>query len=442
MEQGVSVMDREERLSAGPKSTQEPVAAREVRRRRILLQAALVRASRTRWSVDQVAVEAGIRWGLMRFTIALALLVVVCGVSRAQPPGRDPNRIRTIVLDAGHGGKDPGNLGTGRYKTTEKHISLNVARLVGKYINETFPDVRVVYTRDDDTFIELKERCNIANKAKADVFISIHCNANDNKDPHGCETYVMGLHKTEANMRVAQKENSAILLEEGHELKYDGYDPKDPESIIALSLRQNTHLDLSLLLSSLIQKQFRERVGRPDRGVKQAGFLVISYNTMPSVLVELGFLTNEDEEDFLQKVEGQEYMASAIYRAFKEYKATVEAAGGGGVVAEAPVAVPEVPEKEVVRPSTGAGLVFKVQVATSSKRIDTKPRNFNGLEGVQEHQGAGTYKYTVGAEHTLAGARSLQEHCRAKGYPECFIVAFRNGERIALQEALKLAEAR
>lgn len=440
-EQGDSVMDREERLSAGPQSTQEPVPEHELRRRWMLLRSRRVQAARQRWGVDQNVVEREIMWSLIRFTIALALFVVVGGAC-AQTPGRDPNRIRTIVLDAGHGGKDPGNLGTGRYKTTEKHISLNVARLVGKYINETYPDVKVVYTREDDTFIELKERCNIANKAKADVFISIHCNANDSKDPHGCETYVMGLHKTEANMRVAQKENAAILLEEGHELKYDGYDPKDPESIIALSLRQNTHLDLSLLLSSLIQKQFKERVGRPDRGVKQAGFLVISYNTMPSVLVELGFLTNPNEEDYLQKPEGQDYMASAIYRAFKEYKATVEGAGSQGALAENPVVKPDTVKKEPVKKEPAPALVFKVQIATSSKRIELKPKNFNGLEGVQEHQGAGTYKYTVGAEATLAAARKLQEECRAKGYAECFIVAFRDGERIALQEALKLAEAR
>ena len=452
MEQRVSDMEQEGRLSAGPQSTQQPVPAIELRRRQVLLRAREVQATRQRWKVDQNAVESGILWNLMRCTIALALLLTVGG-THAQTPGRDPNKIRTVVLDAGHGGKDPGNLGTGRYKTTEKHVSLNVAKLVGKYINETYPDVKVVYTREDDTFIELKERCNIANRNKADVFISIHCNANDSKDPHGCETYVMGLHKTEANMKVAQKENAAILLEDGHQLKYDGYDPKDPESIIALSLRQNTHLDLSLLLSSLIQKQFKERVGRPDRGVKQAGFLVISYNTMPSVLIELGFLTNPTEEDFLQKAEGQDYMASAIYRAFKEYKGIVERAGSGGATAETPVVKPDtvrkepvkepvkdpvkVPEKAVVEPA----LVFKVQVATSTKRIPTKPQNFNGLEGVQEHQAAGMYKYTVGAERTVDGARKVQEACRAKGYNESFIVAFHKGERIALQEALKLAEA-
>jgi len=396
---------------------------------------------------------------VLRYAAIATLVFVSTSSATAQTPGRDPNRIRTVVLDAGHGGKDPGNLGTGRYKTTEKHISLNVAKLVGKYINETYPDVKVIYTRDDDTFIELKERCNIANKAKADVFISIHCNANDSKDPHGCETYVMGLHKTEANMRVAQKENSAILLEEGHELKYDGYDPKDPESIIALSLRQNTHLDLSLLLSAYIQKQFKDRVGRPDRGVKQAGFLVISYNTMPSVLVELGFLTNVNEEDYLQKAEGQDYMASAIYRAFKEYKATVEAAGTGTPMVEkleTPVVKPDTTKpvlvrtppkggngsiKEPVKSESQGSLVFKVQITTSSKRIGLKAENFNGIEGVQEQQGAGLFKYSVGKETTLAGARKLQEECRAKGFDGCFIVAFKDGTRIGLQEALKLAES-
>lgn len=433
MEQRVSDMEQEDRLSTGPQSTQQPLAG--------IVAYCHGRAHRN-------ALEAGGGWWLIRGVVGLALFLLV-GLAFGQTPGRDPNRIRTVVLDAGHGGKDPGNLGTGRYKTTEKHISLNVAKLVGKYINETYPDVKVVYTRDDDTFIELKERCNIANRNKADVFISIHCNANDNKDPHGCETYVMGLHKTEANMKVAQKENAAILLEEGHELKYDGYDPKDPESIIALSLRQNTHLDLSLLLSSLIQKQFRERVGRPDRGVKQAGFLVISYNTMPSVLIELGFLTNPTEEDYLQKAEGQDYMASAIYRAFKEYKGIVERNGSGAAVAETPVTKPDTVRKEPVRepvkapekPAAEPALVFKVQITTSSKRLGVKSQNFNGLEGVQEHEGAGLYKYTVGAERTVEGARAIQEKCRAKGFSESFIVAFRNGERIALQEALKLAEA-
>ncbi|HEX2616414.1 MAG TPA: N-acetylmuramoyl-L-alanine amidase, partial [Flavobacteriales bacterium] len=143
------------------------------------------------------------------------------------PQATDPNKVDVVVLDAGHGGKDPGNLGTGRYKTTEKHIALAITKLVGKYINENFPDVKVIYTRDNDTFVELKERCEIANRNKADVFISIHCNANTKAEPSGTESYVMGLHKTEANMRTAMQENASILMEDDHELKYDGYDPKD-----------------------------------------------------------------------------------------------------------------------------------------------------------------------------------------------------------------------
>jgi N-acetylmuramoyl-L-alanine amidase len=384
----------------------------------------------------------------------LAMLLAPCAhpmPSPGLPPGTDPNGIDVVCLDAGHGGKDPGNLGTGRFKTTEKHIALNVTRLLGKYINEGLPGVKVVYTREDDRFIELKERCAIANRAKADVFISIHLNANDNKTPHGCETYVMGLHKTEANMRVAQKENEAILLEEGHELKYDGYDPKDPESMIALSLRQNAYLDHSLLLSSLIQKQFKDRVGRVDRGVKQAGFLVISYTTMPSVLVELGFLTNVEEEDFMQSEKGQDYLASAIYRAFKEYKATLEGTDvstapneakpdSTRVAVETPQAVkPPVPAETA--PTKDSGVRFKVQIITSSKRIDaSKTKNFNGLEGVQEVQGAGLYKYQVGNEPDLEKARAVQATCREKGYEGAFIVAYHNGERVDLQKAVTLAQ--
>jgi len=376
-------------------------------------------------------------------SVVAAALTLFC--SQALGQGRDASRIRTVVLDAGHGGKDHGNLGTGRFKTTEKDVSLNVVRLIGKYIKEAYPNVNVIYTREDDRFIELMERTNIANKAKADVFISIHCNANENHSPNGCETYVMGLHKTEANMRVAQKENAAILMEDGHELKYDGYDPKDPESMIALGLLQNTHMDQSLLLSSLIQKQFRERVGRPDRGVKQAGFLVISYTTMPAVLVELGFLTNATEEEFLQGELGQDYMASAVYRAFKEYKDSME-----GVDTTTASILPEKPNDPEPDPASAPpeetpshskdAIRFKVQIATTSKHVDPKPRNFNGLEGVEEYKSAGLFRYSIGNEHSLEGARAVQKRCRDVGYDGAFIVAYRNDQRMDLQEALKLAQ--
>lgn len=378
--------------------------------------------------------------GITRTGRWTAVLLAVLGASAQTLPqsATDPNRIDVVCLDAGHGGKDPGNLGTGRFKSTEKHIALNVTKLVGKYIKENFPEVKVVYTREDDRFIELKERCEIANRAKADVFISIHCNANEKADPHGTETYFMGLHKTEANMRTAMKENASILLEDGHALKYEGYDPKDPESMIALSLRQNAFMDQSATLSAAVQKQFKDRVGRSDRGVKQAGFLVISYTTMPAILIELGFLSNAEEEDFLQGAKGQDFMASAIYRAFKDYKGTIE---GKDVSLTAPEqAEPDTTRVETPKPEPkDSGVRFKVQIATSGKRVELKPKNFNGLEGVEEMKGSDLWKYTVGDERTLEAARAVQKTCREKGFDSCFIVAFKGGQRIDLQQAVTLA---
>ena len=256
------------------------------------------------------------KWAILGI-LAIAGLLLTSFV----PEEREVNKIKVVVLDAGHGGKDPGNLGTGRYQTTEKQIALDVTMQVGKYIEEAFPDIKVIYTRKTDEFIGLKERTRIANENKADLFISIHCNSNERSSAKGADTFIMGLHKTEANLRTAQKENAAMLLEKDHEVVYDGFDPKSPESMIALSLRQSIHMEQSLDIASLVQRQFRERVHRTDRGVKQAGFWVISFTTMPSILIELGFLTNPQEEDFLQSEDGRSYMASAIYRAFKEYKA-------------------------------------------------------------------------------------------------------------------------
>ncbi len=370
----------------------------------------------------------------------LAAVFVLAFTATAMPQnsGKEANRVGVIVLDAGHGGKDPGNMGTKRYKTTEKDVALAITLLVGKYINEGMPDVKVIYTREDDRFIELMERDNIANRAKADVFLSIHCNANKSTDPHGCETYVMGLHKTEANMRVAMKENESILLEADHALKYDGYDPKDPESMIALSLRQNAYLDHSLLLSSLIQAQFKDRVGRVDRGVKQAGFLVISYTTMPAALIELGFLTNAEEEDFLQSTKGQEYMASAIYRAFKEYKDRIEHKDVNFSELEAKA---KTPAKDSTTARSAGGKAdevrFKVQIVTSSKRIPTSSPKFKGLD-VEEVQAGDLWKYSVGSEPDLDGARKVQDLCKSKGFEGSFITAWQGGKRIDLQQAVNL----
>ena len=218
-----------------------------------------------------------------RVMAACVALVTACAAFAPAPP------VLTLVLDAGHGGKDPGNLGTGRYATTEKDITLDVTLQLGAYIEENLPEVKVIYTRKDDSFPALRERVRIANEAQADLFVSIHCDAFDNAGARGSSTYVMGMHKSEESLRVAMRENASMFKEEGYERNYDGFDPNDPDTYIALSLRQNVNLDASLTLGAAIQQQFKERVGRRDRGVKQAGFYVISYTTMPSTLVELGF---------------------------------------------------------------------------------------------------------------------------------------------------------
>ncbi len=256
-----------------------------------------------------------------------------------------PYRMKTIVIDAGHGGNDPGNLGTGRYKTREKDIALEVALMVGGYINNEFPGIKVIYTRSTDVFIGLSERTDVANRAKADLFLSIHCNAATNTSAMGAETFTLGLHKNKENLEVAMKENSAIFLEDDYKTKYEGFDPNSPESIIALTIMQSAYLQQSLTISSYIQTQFKDRVGRKDRGVKQAGFLVLRKTTMPSILVELGFLTNASEEDFLNSENGKSYMASAIFRGFKEYKELVEDPLPDGSVTPAPENKPETPVK-------------------------------------------------------------------------------------------------
>jgi len=354
------------------------------------------------------------------------------------------DKIQRIVIDPGHGGKDPGNLGTGRYAMKEKDVALNVSLKLGKYIKEAFPDVEVIYTRSDDSFPALHERTHIANKADADLFISIHCNANNNRAAYGSETYVMGLHKTEANLKIAQKENSSILLEEDYEKNYAGIDPTTPEGIIALSLRQNTFLEHSLLFSSLVQKQFRDRVGRRDRGVKQAGFVVISFTTMPSALVELGFLTNPEEEDFLVSSVGQDYMASAIYRAFKQYKAQMESIDPTAfkvVGTDKPSELKK--EAEIPREAADApaqkkkskGIVFSAQLATTTTSVRPSEK-FPGVKDVREFEVDGKFKYFAGEEKTYEKASKLLNELRQNGYPGAFIVAFEDGQIINLQEAI------
>lgn len=230
-----------------------------------------------------------------------------------------------VVIDAGHGGKDPGAVGA---TSREKNINLAVALKAGKYISENLKDVKVIYTRKDDTFIGLAERAEVANRNKADIFISIHSNAISDKRFTGAETYVLGQSMDDANLQVAMKENAVITFEQDYQTKYEGYDPNSVESFIIFSLMQNTYLKQSTEFATMIQNQFRDRVGRKDRGVRQAGFVVLWRTTMPSVLIELGFISNPDEEKYLNSTQGQDYLASAIFRAFRDYKQTIDSRSG------------------------------------------------------------------------------------------------------------------
>ncbi len=229
--------------------------------------------------------------------------------------------VKTIVIDPGHGGKDPGAIGK---KSKEKDITLAIALKTGNYIKKNIKGVKVIYTRTKDEFVPLYKRAEIANKNNADLFISIHVNSAPNKKAYGTETYIMGLHKSEDNLQVAIKENSAALLEDNYKQNYEGIDPKSPETYIIMTLYQNAYRDYSLKFARFVQDQFRLRAKRRDLGVKQAGFLVLWKTTMPAVLIEVGFISNPKEELYLNTDYGQSIIASAIYRAVKDYIKFVE----------------------------------------------------------------------------------------------------------------------
>lgn len=338
---------------------------------------------------------------------------------------QDGFTIKKVVIDAGHGGKDGGCQGA---FSNEKDIALAIALKTGKYIEESFPDVKVIYTRKDDRFLELHERAKIANDANADLFICIHVNSGPTT-AFGTETYVMGLHKSEANLQVAMRENSSILMEDNYQTSYQDFDPNSPESYIAISLMQGAYLEQSLLFAEKIQQQFRERAGRYDRGVKQAGFLVLWKTKMPSVLIETGFLTNAEEEKFLNSDIGQDYLASAIYRAFKEYKTELEKRN-----TKEKSIVTEEREKNIQSLNPDE-IIFKVQIATSSRKLKENDPQFNGLEDIEYYEAGGLFRYTTGKTSSYKQATEIQQFAKEKGFKDAFIVAFKNGKRISLAEA-------
>ena len=352
--------------------------------------------------------------------------------------------LKKVVIDAGHGGKDPGTLGVNGIK--EKNIVLDIAQMLGKKIKAQYPEIEVTFTRDTDIFIPLHERAKIANQKGADLFISIHANSAAAEGAYGTECFVLGLHKTKENLDVAKRENSTILMEDNYEMRYEGFDPNSDESYIALSLQQGIHLDQSLNIAVKVQDEF-VKAGRRDRGVRQAGFLVLHQTAMPSILVEVGFVSNPKEGPDLNQKPLRTKLADALFSAFNRYRNEIEGKNEqlNSTVEETPkkeveIVVDDKKSEEIISTETSIGIVFKVQIASLPNEVKMVPENFNGLTDISEFKINGVYKYLVGNENSFESAVKLQREIREKAYKDAFIVTFNNGEKISITEAFKILE--
>jgi N-acetylmuramoyl-L-alanine amidase len=363
---------------------------------------------------------------LISFISRIVLLIFFIGINELHAQDKP----FVVVLDAGHGGHDSGNRGNGYY---EKNIALNIALKIGSQL-EKIPNVKVIYTRKKDVFIELIQRAKIANEADADLFVSIHCDAFTSSKAFGAGTFVLGLHANERNFQVAQKENSVIFLEENYEQNYDGFDPNDPESVISLILMQETYLDQSIVAANTIQKSFVNNLKRKDRTVKQAGFVVLKYTYMPSVLVETGFLTNKSEGAFLNSGKGQNQMADAITKAILNYKneraASVQ---NEGLLSGQLPQYAESPAETAL-----SDLVFKIQIAASKNKIETKAYNFKGLAPIVREKSGSLYRYFYSQSSSYEASKTHLKMAQSKGFPNAFIVAFNKDKKITISEALRL----
>ena len=331
-----------------------------------------------------------------------------------------------VVLDAGHGGHDPGKHAKSGLK--EKDIALKVVLGIGEILEKN-KDIKVVYTRKTDVFVDLFKRGKIANDANADLFVSVHCNAHDSQ-AYGSETYVLGLHRNKTNFEVAKAENEVIFLEENYEENYAGFNPNSPESFIGLSFMQEEYLDQSIKLATNIQDNFTNKLKRKNRGVKQAGFIVLHQTVMPSVLIETGFVTNTSEGKYLNSKKGQSELSTAIANAIKDYKKDVDLNVGNHI--EKPI-IDTVPTTE----KTITNIVFKVQLAASSRLLEPKPYNFKGLNDVSREKVGNLYKYYYGYTSDYNQAQKLQIQAQNKGYKTAFITAFKDGKQIKVSVALK-----
>lgn len=382
----------------------------------------------------------------------------------------------TLVIDAGHGGHDAGALGS---FSKEKNINLNVALAFGKYVERNMPDVRVIYTRKTDVFVPLKERANIANKANADLFISVHTNALPaGKIARGFETYSLGMHRAKDNLDVAMRENSVISMESGYQQTYQGFDPKSSESYIIFEFIQGKNMERSVDLARMIQRNVCAGANRPDKGVHQAGFLVLRETSMPSCLIELGFITTPDEEQLLNDDSRVDDIAKAIYQGFSQYKEKYDkrvsvpyrpSSSASTDVQDIPNIVPETykrsettskrsepktskrsentndkrPEPAISKrsESTSPALtddkpVFKLQIMVSSRKLRQGDAHFKGETDYDYYQEGGMVKYTMGASTNYNEIYRLRKSLADK-FPEAFIIAFKNGEKYDVNQAIK-----
>lgn len=348
----------------------------------------------------------------------------------------DKLSLKTVVIDAGHGGKDPGAVGKIIF---EKDVALKVALKLGAAISANFPDVKVVYTRSTDVFIALDERANIANRNKADLFISIHANMISNPLTKGTETFVLGLHRTEDNLEVAKKENSVIVMEDDYTTKYEGFDPNLSESYIIFELIQNAYLDQSIAIASSVEKELNTFGKRNDRGVKQAGFLVLRQTSMPSILIETGFLSNREEEKYLASDAGQDEISKSILRAFNAYKSTFEAKSN---IQKKSEEIVDNGSKSTssVGPEKDNSVVFKIQIASSEKKLKNSDFPLSKFDEIGYYKDGNKYKYTAGSSNNPEYIQKSLQKAKLT-IKDAFIVGFdRDGKRLSNSQVKKLLQ--
>ena len=336
-----------------------------------------------------------------------------------------------VVLDAGHGGNDPGNIGNG-YR--EKTIALKVVKEIRNELLK-INDIRVILTRDKDVLINLWKRGEIANKAKADLFVSIHCDSHSS-NAYGAGTFVLGLHANKRNFDVAKRENAVISLEDNYRERYNGFDVNSEESVLGLTLLQEENLDKSFLLAADIQQNFSQNLKRKNRGVKQAGFVVLHQTYMPSVLIELGFLTNKNEGKFLNSKSGQQKMAKEIAKSIKKYYNQLKL---NTVAVNDQISIENTKVNVTIREEDkfDEEVIFKIQIASSKNKIQQKSYNFKGLKNVQRVKVGSYYKYYFGVTTNYNKVKNSLLKAKSKGYSDAYIAAFKKGKKVSLTEVLK-----